>query len=232
MTSASRERLERYRARAAQGLEAAPDSPILMRWLKTLAPVCSVLPPGLVRAPRREFDLSAGAPAPDGPLVVDGVVGIGRYDEDRDCYSGDAYQEETERRTVHIGLDLFVPPGTPIRAPLDSVVHSLADNDQPWDYGPTILLEHPGPKGPFFTLYGHLSRDSLHQLGMDSPVRGGAPFARIGTRRENGGWPPHLHLQIITDVLDYRGDFPGVCVRSERALWRSLCPDPTVLLGR
>jgi 4-aminobutyrate aminotransferase-like enzyme len=48
---------------------------------------------------------------------------------------------------------------------------------------------------------------------------------------ENGGWPPHLHLQIILDLLDRGAQFPGVARASERAVWMSLSPDPNLLLG-
>jgi len=62
-------------------------------------------------------------------------------------------------------------------------------------------------------------------------VRKGAKIAEIGPFPENGGWPPHLHFQIILDILGMEGDFPGVCRASERAVWKSLCPDPNLILG-
>jgi len=45
----------------------------------------------------------------------------------------------------------------------------------------------------------------------------------------NGGWPPHLHLQLITDLLDKDGDFPGVASPAERSLWLALSPDPNLI---
>ena len=53
----------------------------------------------------------------------------------------------------------------------------------------------------------------------------------MGDATENGGWPPHLHFQIITDLLDLSTNFPGVARASERALWTSLSPDPNLLLS-
>ena len=55
----------------------------------------------------------------------------------------------------------------------------------------------------FYTLYGHLSRDSLDGLSPGKPVRRGERIAYIGTHEVNGGWPPHLHLQIIGDMLGH-----------------------------
>ena len=51
------------------------------------------------------------------------------------------------------------------------------------------------------------------------------------TAEENGGWPPHLHFQIILDLLDLDADFPGVAFASQRAVWTSLSPDPNLLVG-
>ncbi|MDB4910732.1 MAG: aminotransferase class-III, partial [Gemmatimonadetes bacterium] len=135
-----------------------------------------------------------------------------------------------EHRTIHIGLDLFAAVGTPVFAPLDGTVHAFADNRQPLDYGPVIVLRHETDDGTeFFTLYGHLSRKSLDGLEIGRTVKAGDRIATLGPAAVNGGWTPHLHLQIITDILDLGTDFPGVARPSQRAVWRALCPDPNLL---
>jgi 4-aminobutyrate aminotransferase-like enzyme len=137
-----------------------------------------------------------------------------------------------ESRTLHIGTDLFAPPGTPVFAPLDGLVHSVANNNRHQDYGPTIVVEHR-PEGipePFFTLYGHLSLDSIADLEPGWTVRRGDRIGWIGDSSVNGGWPPHVHFQIISDMLDRKGDFPGVAPPGNRNLWLSLCPDPNLVL--
>ncbi|MCB0680006.1 MAG: hypothetical protein KDC32_03475, partial [Saprospiraceae bacterium] len=58
----------------------------------------------------------------------------------------------------------------------------------------------------------------------------GQPLATIGNRDENGGWVPHLHLQLITDLQGWKGDFPGVCSEAELDLFRQICPEPTILV--
>ena len=164
-------------------------------------------------------------------------VGIGRYNEARPIYTHDQYKMQGNDgpvwRTVHIGLDLFMKAGSPVLAPLDGVVHSFRNNNTPLDYGPTIILQHTleGQGLIFFTLYGHLSEDSLNDLYEGKPIAQGTPFARIGNSRVNGGWPPHLHFQIITDLLNRTGEFPGVARPDERDVWLSLCPDPNLILG-
>lgn len=161
--------------------------------------------------------------------------GIGRYNEVRAIYTTSAYEVEYNDgpswRTIHIGLDFFATAGTPVRAAFDGVVHSFADNHKDRDYGPTIVLEHSVPGGlTFFTLYGHLNRECLSSLKTGKSIKGGEVIGTIGSRKENGNWPPHLHFQVMLDMLDHTGDFPGVCVPQEVEVWKSICPDPWILM--
>lgn len=167
-------------------------------------------------------------------------IGWGRYIEPRALYVGPQYgtadQDEgaPEPRTVHLGVDLFAPPNSPVFAPLDGTVHSFADNALDNDYGPTILLEHQveveGEAQRFLTLYGHLSRASLEGLQLGQTIRAGAEIARLGTADVNGGWTPHLHFQIVLDPAGAQGTFPGVGEASQRDIWSRVCPDPNLLL--
>lgn len=165
-------------------------------------------------------------------VEADTPVGIGRYDEDRVLYRhSPLFDGQTERRSVHLGIDLFVVEGTEIRSPLPAKVHSLANNAGLGDYGPTVILEHELDGNPFFTLYGHLSRSSLDDLEEGRPLAAGGTVGAVGDLHENGGWPPHLHFQIISDLLGRAGDFPGVAAPSERQYFLELCPDPNLILG-
>jgi 4-aminobutyrate aminotransferase-like enzyme/Ser/Thr protein kinase RdoA (MazF antagonist) len=161
-------------------------------------------------------------------------LAIGKYDEPRLFYTAPEFGSKSdpaaEHRMVHIGLDLFAPVGTPVLTPLDGVVHAFADNRAPQDYGPVIVLRHETDDGtPFFTLYGHLSRKSLDKLAVGAIVKAGEQIATLGPAAVNGGWTPHLHLQLITDILELDTDFPGVARASQRTVWRALCPDPNLL---
>jgi len=160
-------------------------------------------------------------------------VGVGRYNEARLVYAAEEFRVASgEWRTIHIGMDLFMAAGTPIAAPLDGVVHSFQDNKLPLDYGPTIILKHEPPGGPaFYTLYGHLSRESLQNLEVGMVVKKGQELCCMGDIAVNGGWSPHLHFQIIGDLLGECGTFPGVAPAEQRAEWLSLCPDPNLILG-
>ena len=156
----------------------------------------------------------------------------GGYGEDRRAYTQDLFAPKGEEpRTVHLGLDVFAAAGADVFAPISGRVHSIRDNAQPGDYGPTIVLEHATEGGAFHSLYGHLSRASIEGLSLGHTFDAGARIAKLGKREENGGWPPHLHFQIVLDIGDWRGDYPGVCRRSEQDRWLAICPDPRPLLG-
>lgn len=158
------------------------------------------------------------------------VVGVGGYNEHRDIYRRSSHFANAEPREIHLGIDFWVEAGTPVFAPLDGVVHSFQDNARFGDYGPTIILEHSSAAGTLYSLYGHLSRTSLDGLYKGMPIRTGDLLATLGPYPENGDWPPHLHFQLMTDMLGLRGDFPGVCSRADRAKFLQRCPDPNTLL--
>lgn len=163
--------------------------------------------------------------------TADVRLGIGRYDEDRIVYRhSPLFENRIEPRSIHIGIDLFVVSGTEVRAPIDARVHSFSDSRSIGDYGPVVILEHELDGLSFFTLYGHLSRHSLDSLTPGQAISAGSGFARLGAVHENGGWPPHLHFQIIADMQGRRGDFPGVATPSEKQAWLELCPDPNLML--
>jgi Ser/Thr protein kinase RdoA (MazF antagonist) len=247
-------------------------------------------------------------------------IGWGQYFEDRILYQsdhftgggGDASSSSSaaarpEARTLHLGVDLEAPPGTPLRAPFPGTVHSWARNTAELDYGPTVILEHvvevdavgaggveggdasispsvgavtvldpsspeaSAPVAPgrrrltFYTLYGHMSLSSVYSNGPGprpigdagaSPAAAAAAAATearasylprfsigqvlrvgdvvgwIGGSDVNGGWPPHVHFQIQTEVGlgGWVGDYPGVCTRSGAEAYALLTPDPNLIL--
>ncbi|WP_108652727.1 peptidoglycan DD-metalloendopeptidase family protein [Dongshaea marina] len=157
---------------------------------------------------------------------------IGRYNEQRLIYQDKPQFSDSSDRTLHIGLDLGVPAGTAVMSPLDAEVHGFARHQQDGDYGPVIILKHKLPDLCFYTLYGHLSSCSLENISRGKQIRAGERFAAIGDRHENGGWAPHLHLQIIRDLEDYQGDYPGVVAPKEADFYLANCPDPNLLVRR
>lgn len=158
-------------------------------------------------------------------------IGIGGYNEKRGWYArGAQFSQGEEVRSIHIGVDIWAPVATPVFAPYDAVVHSAQDNALYGDYGPTVILEHTLEGVSFYTLYGHLSRESLNGKTPGACIAQGGQVGTLGAPPINGDWPPHLHFQVITDMLGKVGDFPGVAAESQREYWLALCPDPNEIL--
>ena len=160
------------------------------------------------------------------------VVGVGGYNEHRTIYRRSAHFQQTqEPRCIHLGVDIWAAVGTPVFSPLAGRVHSFANNDNFGDYGPTIILEHQLENQTFYSLYGHLSLESLEGLYEGKNIAKGQQIATFGHFPINGDWPPHLHFQLMTDLLGQKGDFPGVCTLREREKFLQLCPNPNLILG-
>lgn len=157
-------------------------------------------------------------------------IAIGKYAENRPFYKN-RERFEGVQRSVHLGIDLMVEPGTPVYTPMPAIVHSFKDNNEIGDYGPTVVLQHELDNIIFYTLFGHLSRESLKSLKKNQTLTHGEQFSSVGDSHENGKWPPHLHFQIIADIGDYEGDFPGVANVLNQQEFLSLCPNPNYILN-
>src|SRR5262249_45293387 len=162
-------------------------------FLESRASFASVLEVDARTEPSVVLDLSVASPmlagdtrTNDEPSVTRSVndamraagvrVAIGRYDEPRLLYVSPAFplgpRVTDDHRTIHIGLDLFAGAGTPVLAPLDGEIAAFNDNGMNQDYGPVIILRHRTDDGvDFFTLYGHLSRESLAGLSIGKRVK-------------------------------------------------------------
>lgn len=165
-------------------------------------------------------------------LEYNALFGIGGYGEDRMIYRRSKhFGTGKNARDIHLGTDIWGKAYTPVSAPLDGKVHSYKNNDNFGDYGPTIILEHELKTAKFFTLYGHLSLRSVKQIKKKQKIKAGQVFAETGNMYENGHWPPHLHFQIIQDIQKKKGDYPGVCHKTEKNFYLNNCPDPDLILN-
>lgn len=158
---------------------------------------------------------------------------FGRWGEPRELYSSDLFDndsaENAEPRVVHMGVDVFCKTGTPVYAPLAGRIHIKTNNSAELDYGPMLVLEHETTTGAsFYSLYGHLSLTGIAHIEEGQSVLAGGPIATVGSAPENGNWPPHLHFQLILDLLGLGADFPGVALRSQQESWLTLSPLPAM----
>ncbi len=254
-------RLAAFRIREACGLVPNPAERRVTAWIRHARPRAPVISRELLRRPcildlsvesaELPLDTGTGVRAAERWVLEqiqsrEATVGVGRYNEARLLYDDPAFQGQgnsgPETRTVHLGLDLFVPAGTPVHAPLSGVVTSVENRTRTLDYGPTVVVRHVTADGTgFHTLYGHLDRPTLTHTAPGQRLREGDILGWVGDFAVNGGWPPHLHLQVIavdpmSDDSEAEGGSGrqltrGVVLDRLRTVGLSVSPDPTPLAG-
>ncbi len=200
-----------------------------------------------------ESPLLRGAPSeldePRLTAIIDGeiqragaTIGVGRYLEPRFLYSSEQFggggnssplaRELEERRTIHLGIDLFAAAGATVVAALSGTVAIATRIERPLDYGGLVIVRHETDAGDSFCLlYGHLDPESIKELMPGQEIAAGQEIGRLGSATVNGGWTPHLHFQVILDLVGLAHEFPGVCRASQVDIWRDLSPDPNRILG-
>ncbi len=227
--------------RCGQGLPATPNEAAVRQYLAACDPAPLFLPE---IAQGSSIALLTRGEHPDMPAFSDrafdvwfaakGVpYGLGSYGEKRSVYATDQFADSAspERRTLHLGIDVFAPAMTPVHAPLAGKVAFLTYNADSLDYGHTLILQHDAGGTTFHTLYGHLGGTLPGLLQVGDRVAPGQIIAHLGDWHENGGWAAHIHFQIMTDMLDQSGgNFFGVGHESLWDLWQSVCPDPNLVL--
>ena len=163
-------------------------------------------------------------------------VALGYYLEPRLVYTDQAFKSgpwpSSNRRTVHLGIDVFAPAGTALYAPMAATVEAVDNRNGNLDYGGVVILRHQTPAGDaFYSLYGHLNPVSVAQLTVGQTLAQGDLFAHLGEPCENGGWDPHAHVQLALSVDGMGYDWPGAADPDDLILWQKLCPNPAALLN-
>ncbi|WP_411031473.1 peptidoglycan DD-metalloendopeptidase family protein [Spongiimicrobium sp. 3-5] len=162
----------------------------------------------------------------------DGLVAYGGYLEQRNLYNNkDGFSGMLDgQRNIHLGMDFWAEASTAVMVPISGRVHSFKNNNVTGDYGPTIILEHNVEGIQFYSLYGHLSLESLENIFVGKEFYQGDTLATLGSPEINVNYAPHLHFQIIRNIGDYQGDYPGVCTKNDADYYSKNCPNPNLLL--
>ena len=159
-------------------------------------------------------------------------IAFGGYNEERNLYKSSLIfnDKEEEERNIHIGMDLWIKAGTSVLAALDGTVYGFDYNTGAGNYGPTIILKHTIENQTFYTLYGHLSIESIKDMEIGTFFKKGQQLATLGDSAVNGGYSPHLHFQIIINMGENFSDYPGVCNQKDLEYYLDNCPNPNLLL--
>jgi peptidoglycan LD-endopeptidase LytH len=165
---------------------------------------------------------------------------VGRYDENRvGLYTSSLFGaiDAANRRTLHIGIDLGAPVGTPVYAFAKGRVLHVGYNEAHGDYGYVVVIKHElstrdgVDRPPLYALYGHLDAITLEYCRPDGEIQAGQQIGGLGDVTENGGWKtPHVHFQLAINPPETH-DMPGVVTLANREQALVDYPDPRYVLG-
>lgn len=159
------------------------------------------------------------------------TVAYGGYLEKRNLYKRSSYFNDKKERNIHLGIDYWCDENTAVISPLDGEIHSFKNNKNFGDYGPTLILSHNVEDFSFYTLYGHLTEESISNIKKGQSVSKNEVIGFLGSNNINGNYAPHLHFQIILDLQNKKGDYPGVCSKEDVLFYSNNSPDPNIIVG-
>ena len=189
------------------------------------------------------LDLSPSSPAIDPGAVVEtlretlvdatagGRVAVGRYLEPRvpeTAPEGTAARATAEPATFPLGVEIFAPAGTPVRAPRAGAVAWAGPDEGRFPNGATVGLRHETEGDVFWTWYRHLDRACLETLAPGYRVPRGEVLGGLAGSGPDG-WPPHLQFQVA--LGDGPRPPPDRSAASDVPILSVLSPDPAGLVG-
>lgn len=151
--------------------------------------------------------------------------GVGLYLQERRNVLRNYPHMLQEGRIYHAGVDIIVPEGFTLYAPIGGTVFKVGKEEGVGNYGGYVVLRHELHSSSFYSLYGHL--DSHHRVKEGDRLSQGQPFGRIGVGEDSGQWFTHTHLQVITEEALKRGRmFHGYVTAEDLTHIEDLFPTP------
>ena len=239
--------------RSACGLDPFPTNRTVRTWLAKNRHLCfPVMGEPLTRETCTVLDLGVDSPLVSGDptkMAGDDFVrhlsarlkqtgaryGIGRYKEARlrqsSFFQADPVPEKGTTPCVHLCMEVVVLKDARVYAPFAGRIYSMTKTGTSEDQGTALVLEHtPGPGIVFHTIFRGLSSRSTACLSPGEKIEKGQAFAAIASSAENGGWPPHVRIQLVNSLMGYGCDFPSACCQDQAAVWTQICLDPNLVL--
>lgn len=132
---------------------------------------------------------------------------FGGFLEDRSNIWKNHYLKRT-RAFVHLGVDYNIPANTSVALVRPGrVIDVFKDKDQSGGWGGRVLFRLDNG---IYLIYGHLKHDLSVKVGEEYPS--GFIVGKTGERSENGGWYPHLHVQLMDEefIKSFNGRFRDI----------------------
>lgn len=160
----------------------------------------------------------------------------GGWMENRTKLLSDVKYLRKNKTFLHLGIDLSFDAGTMVFSIAEGpIVHIGTDSPLKGGWGGHVLQMIKFQGKPHLLIYCHLGfiqeKDRLRTISK------GDFLGLVGNKSENGGWGPHLHLQLVSDVdhvinwahfMDKEIDGYGKV--KDISYWAKRCPDPTSLI--
>lgn len=118
---------------------------------------------------------------------------FGGWLEDRSNFLLGSYLDK-EQRYTHLGVDFNVPAGTRVAVNRSCKVIRI-DDDFPEEHGWGVRVIVRDLASDSMIIYAHLDRRIL--VAVDDEIEPGTVIGFVGTPLHNGGWFPHLHVQVV-----------------------------------
>lgn len=190
------------------------------------------------------LDLSPESPAIDPGAAAEtlratvaaatGAAGaaIGRYLEPRvpETVTRDHSRgPEADPATLQLGVEIFAPAGTPVRAPLAGEVDWAGDLSGDSGSGVSAGIRHAFDGEVFWTSYRHLDPACLKTLVPGRGVEAGETLGTVAAPA--GGTDPPSHLQFQALLSRLRGQPPRRTSAADLPVLSALSADPLGFFG-
>ena len=135
----------------------------------------------------------------------------------------------TEPATLQLGIEIFAPAGTVVRAPLAGEVDWISDRPGDSGHGVSAGIRHAFDGEVLWTSYRHLDPGCLKTLVPGRGVEAGETLGTVAESAGGGDPPPHLQFQVLLGRL--RGQPPRRATAADLPVLSALSADPLDFFG-